>query len=450
MTRPELRLLRGGRAPLTVGVLGGGIAGLASAWHLLRAGCRPVVYEATPRLGGLGTYFEHAGYTLDRFYHVILDGDAELCALLDDLGLRDAVRWSETGMGFHVGGRLYAFNTPLDLLRFRALPLHDRVRTGLGALWLTRRRRHALGLDRVPARDWLRRVFGRRVYARIWDPLLRAKFGDRRDQVPAYWVWNTLNREKNGTQEVKGYPRCGYRGVAEALARAVVAGGGEVRLEHPVRGLAAHPAGMRVTTARGTDALDAVVSTLPLPLLRQVVEPSLRAHVPRPDLAYQGVVNAVVVSRRRLSPFYWTAVVDPAFPFQGVVETTHVIPPEWIGGRHLVHLMNYCDAAGPLYARDDARVARDAAEGLARHYPGFGAADVEATYVFRAPHVEPVWTLGYLDRRPAPRVGDTRLWVCTTAQAYPRVTAWNTSVGLARETVASLTAALRHTAAQAA
>ena len=59
-------------------------------------------------------------------------------------------------------------------------------------------------------------------------------------------------------------------------------------------------------------------------------------------------------------------------------------------------------------------------------------------YVFRAPYVEPVWSVGYLKKRPAPRVGDTRVYISTTAQAYPRVTAGNTSVGLARETVAAL------------
>jgi hypothetical protein len=67
---------------------------------------------------------------------------------------------------------------------------------------------------------------------------------------------------------------------------------------------------------------------------------------------------------------------------------------------------------------------------------------VEAVYVFRAPYVEPAWTLGWLKRRPAPRVGTSRLYICTTAQAYPRVTAWNTSVGLARETVTALHADL--------
>ncbi|MBI3636559.1 MAG: FAD-dependent oxidoreductase [Candidatus Rokubacteria bacterium] len=376
---------------------------------------------------------------LDRFYHVILDSDADLCGLIGELGLADRLVWKETGMGFLVDGKLYGFNTPADLLRFGALSLVDRVRTGMGALYITKLKRQALDLDDVRACDWLPKLFGPRVFARIWEPLLRAKFGELRTGVPAYWVWNTLNREKNGGQEVKGYLRGGYRFLADELARVIVARGGEVRLQQPVAGVEADGTGAVVETARGRERFDAVVSTLPLPVLRKVARGALAGAVPLPDLKYQGVVNAIVLSRRRLERFYWTAVVDQSFPFQGVVETTHVIPTEWTGGRHLYYLMNYCGADTEIYARPDDLVKRQAVEGLMRLYPGFAREDVETVYVFRAPHVEPAWTLGYLKRRPATRVPGTPLYVCTTAQAYPRVTAWNTSVALARETAAALT-----------
>jgi protoporphyrinogen oxidase len=421
-----------------IGILGGGIGGLASAHYLLERGYTPVVIEGSDRLGGLGTHFEHRETTLDRYYHVILDSDAELCGLLADLGIADRLIWRETGMGFHLGGKLYGFNSALDLLRFRALSFPDRIRTGLGAAYITKIKRKGLDLDDVQAGEWLRRIFGRSVFERIWLPLLRAKFGDHVDTVPAYWVWNTLNREKNGDQEVKGYLKGGYRGLAETLRDTIVARGGEVRLESPVEAVESNGNAVHVDVAGREERFDAVVSTFPLPLLKRVARGALATSVPIPDLEYQGCVNAVVVSRQRLERFYWTIVVDPKFPFQGVVETTHVIPPEWIGGRHLVYTMNYCDADSEPYRRSDELVKRQALEGLAAIYPKFRADSVEDVYVFRAPYVEPVWSVGYLRKRPAPRIADSRVYVSTTAQAYPRVTAWNTSVGLARETVAAL------------
>jgi protoporphyrinogen oxidase len=428
-------------------VIGGGIGGLATAYFLTRQGLRPVVLEASDRLGGLATHFEHEGVTLDRWYHVMLDSDADLCGLLAELELTEHITWAETGMGFYLGGRLYAFNTPLDVLRFRALSLIDRLRTGLGALYITRAVRDGLPLDDVPVADWLRRIFGARVFDKIWGPLLRAKFGERFTTVPAYWVWNTLTREKNGSQEVKGYLRGGYALLSAALRDAIVRGGGEVRLQSPITGVDADQDGVWIESAGGRTHYSAAVSTLPMPLLAKVARGAVASTIPLSDLSYQGVVNAVVVSRRRLENFYWTIVVDPRFAFQGVVETTHVIPPAWVGGRHLIYVMNYCDAGSEIYARSDELVKRQAVDGLCALYPGFTPADVEAVYVFRAPHVEPAWTVGYLRERPAPRVGDSRLYLCTTAQAYPRVTAWNTSVALARETATALSADLSNSGA---
>jgi protoporphyrinogen oxidase len=425
--------------PLRVGIIGGGIAGLAAGHFLARAGHVPVVLESSAQLGGLGTHFEHRGVSIEQFYHVILDTDADLRTLLDDLGLTDRLVFQKTGMGFLVDGVLYGFNTPLDLLRFRALPLRDRLRTAMGALYITRLKRQALDLDDVPARDWLVRVFGPRVVERIWDPLLRAKFGELRHGIPAYWVWNTLTREKNGSQEVKGYVRGGYRVISDALHKEIVASGGEVRTHSPVSGIDAHPGTVRVAAGGTTEAFDAVISTVPLPLLARMLGEPFRELVRLPQLQYQGVVNVVVVSRARLERFCWTAVVDPTFAFQGVVETTNVIPLDSTGGRHLIYLMNYCSPDSEMYQRADDLLKRQAVEGLAALYPAFDPAAVEAVYVFRAPHVEPAWTVGYLRRRPPIRVGSTRLYLCTTAHAYPKVTAWNTSVGLARDTVRTLT-----------
>lgn len=416
-----------------VAVLGGGIGGLASAHYLLNAGFVPIVLEASDRLGGLGTWFDHRGVHLDRWYHVILDSDAELRGLLAELGIEERLVWRETGMGFRLGGKLYGFNSPLDLLRFGALSFPDRLRTGLGAAYITKVKKHGLDLDSVYACEWLRRIFGPRIYTRIWEPLLRAKFGDRLDTVPAYWVWNTLNREKNGEQEVKGYLRGGYEGLTDALRDAIVARGGEVRLASPVAALAPNGVAVHADVDGRDEAFDAVVSTLPMPRLRDVAKGTLARELPLGDLHYQGCVNAVVVSRKRLERFYWTIVVDPAFPFQGIVETTHVIPSEWIGGRHLIYCLNYCAPGSEPYERSDEVVKRQALDGLAALYPEFRASDVEDVHVFRAPHVEPVWTVGYLGRRPAPRLGASRIYLSTTAQAYPRVTAWNTSISLARD-----------------
>ena len=417
-----------------VAIAGGGIAGLASAHLLLRAGCIPVIFEAANQLGGLGTYFEHAGFSFERFYHVILDSDADLLALIDELALAGEMIFRESRMGFHIGGRQYPLNSAGDLLRFGAISPAGRLRVGLAGLALRASGKENRALDDITARQWLLRLFGAAATDRIWVPLLRAKFGDAWDQVPAYWMWSRLTREKGTAREVKGMLRGGYRRLAETLRDSILGRGGQVRLNCPVAAIGQDAGRMWVEHAGGREEFDAVICTLPLPVLAKLARAELAGRTPLPDLRYQGVVNVVVISREQLQPYYWTAVVDPAFPFHGVVETTNLMPLEWTGGRHLIYLMNYC-AGDP---RTDDELRRQALAGLGALYPSFRAADVEAAYVFRAPFVEPLWTVGYLARKPVARVGDTGLYLCTTAQSYPRVNSWNTSVGLARQTISAL------------
>ncbi|HWL95051.1 MAG TPA: FAD-dependent oxidoreductase [Phycisphaerae bacterium] len=423
---------------MNVAVLGGGIAGLTAAYRLAKRGESVTLFEASDRLGGLGTWFEHDGDRLDKFYHVILDSDQHLLGLIEALGLTGRLAWSKTTMGFIVDGEHYAFNTPLDLLRFGALSIVDRIRTGLAALYITKLKKQGEPLDNVPACDWLRKLFGPRVYRAIWEPLLTAKFGDERHRVPAYWIWNTLNREKNGSEEIKAAMRGGLAVLTDALADAIRSMGCEIRTNCKVNCLWETPDAAWVAGGPGEQGFDAIISTLPLPLLRRLADVSLAPRVPMPELAYQGVVNVLLVLKEGLDRHYWTAVVDSGFSFQGVVETTHVIRPEWIGGRHLVYAMNYCAASSPQYKVDDDIAIEQAIDGLRRLYTGFRRETVDAAYVFRAPHVEPVWTRGYLQQRPAPRIEDTRLFLATTAQAYPMVTSWNTSVKLADDAVDAL------------
>ncbi len=423
---------------MNVAILGGGISGLASAYRLARAGASVTLYEASDSLGGLGAWFEHDGHNLDRYYHVLLDSDTHLLGMLEELGISDCLGWSQTTMGFFVRGKPYPFNTALDLLRFKPLSFIDRVRTGMAALYITKFKKNGIPLDDEPAHEWLIRLFGRRVYANIWEPLLNAKFGDLRDRVPAYWIWNTLNREKNGSQEVKAYPRGGYAVIANRLVDAIEAAGGDIHLNTKVSAVEDLGDRVRLMLPSGPKEFDALVSTVPLPLLRKLSSGSLASRVPLPDLAYQGVVNVLLLQKERLERHYWTAVVDSDFPFQGVVETTHVIRPEWIGDRHLLYVMNYCSSDSAQYNTKDDMLIDQAIKGLGRLYPKFDRTGIETAYVFRAPHVEPVWTRGYLRQRPKSRIDGSRIYLATTAQAYPMVTSWNTSVKLAEDAVKAI------------
>ncbi|MFE2755132.1 FAD-dependent oxidoreductase [Actinosynnema sp. NPDC059335] len=420
-------------------VVGGGICGLATAHRLVRLGARVTLLEGGDRLGGLGTFFGWRDRWVERFYHCVMPTDEHLLDLLDELGLRDSVTWRPTRMGMVVDGRGYPFTTALDLLRFTPLGLPDRVRFGLVSV-LLRRLGKGRDLDGTRTEDWLRGLYGDRVWDLLLAPLFGAKFGTRFGDVPALYLWQRLGRE--GAASVRGYPRGGYRAIIEALHAAIEDGGGVVRLGAPVRRIAVTDGGARLVLGDGeTVAADRVVSTLPLPQLRALADDDLAPRLPDVRLPYQGVVNVLFFLRRPLSGHYWTPVVRSGTEFDGLIQMTPLAGVEPYDGRHLVYAMRYTDRESPLFREDDAAVAaRWTAQLLALH-PDVHPDDVEDVRVFKAPFVEPVYPLGYLARRPPVVVAGTPLLLATTAHVYPDVTSWNSSVGLARRVAATLAGA---------
>jgi protoporphyrinogen oxidase len=424
---------------MRVAIVGGGLAGLASAHYVLKAGLSPVLFEASGAIGGSASPLLHEGVRLDRFPELVQDNDTALIGLMAEHEALGRLAWHGARTSYLIDGRQHSLDSPMDLLRFRALPLRDRIRTGLAFLGLTRLQQLGLHLDRVPARDWLVRGFGERAFARVWDPYLRAKFGDGADEIPAYWVFERIHREKNGRRDVKGCLRGGFGWLVEEMRTSIEKRGGEIRLGSPVRALETRGAEVVVEGDGGSESFDAAISTLRLPELAKLARGRLAALVPDPGLAYQSLVSAVVVSREPLQSAYWTVVGDSDFWFQGICERTRVAPPEWTGGRHVTHLTRWCSHASPDYRTSDDEVRERALSALAAYFPTFDPGCVEAIHVFRAPDVQPIWPLRYLERRPGARVGDTRVYLACGERAYPRIlTSWNTSVTLAREAASAL------------
>jgi formate dehydrogenase major subunit len=130
------------RAPPTgksVGIVGGGPAGLAAAWFLARKGHRPVIYESMEKAGGMLRYgipaYRLPGEVIDREIDYILRAGAELRTgvrvgkdiSLDELrALHDAVflaagAWAAKPMGVKGDGETEGIVPGIDFLRERSV-----------------------------------------------------------------------------------------------------------------------------------------------------------------------------------------------------------------------------------------------------------------------------------------------------------------------------------------
>lgn len=117
-------------------ILGGGIAGIAAAVHLLKRGIKPTLIERRPFLGGRAFSFvdRTSGEEIDNGQHVILGVCHQFLDLLEDLGTRDQldlrpaldVPVSMNGITSNLRASSI-FGNAAALLNYRHLPLTDRM-----------------------------------------------------------------------------------------------------------------------------------------------------------------------------------------------------------------------------------------------------------------------------------------------------------------------------------
>ncbi len=419
-------------------IIGAGFCGLAAAYELGKQGIRTTVLERDAEIGGLAGSFEVNGVQLEKFYHHWFTNDEYVMRLIEELGKQDQVLVRPTRTGMYYASNLFKLSTPLDLLRFSPLPFLDRIRLGLLAL-RARRVKDWRSLEDRTAADWLREMGGERVYEIVWEPLLRGKFGEVAEEVSAVWFWNKLklrggSRGKGGEEQL-AYYRGGFAALAEAMAEAIRAQGGEIITNVPVSQLQVDSG--RVTgIIAGNDVIlaDAVIATPALPIIADLVEP----HVPEEYAAqlrgirYLANICVVLELDCSLSDTYWLNVNDPGFPFIGVIEHTNFEPPATYDGRHIVYLSKYLPESDALYQMADEEVVDFTLEHLARMFPELKRKWVLGAHVWRARHSQPIVERRYSQLIPHNQTPIDGLYLATMAQIYPEDRGTNYAIGQGR------------------
>jgi protoporphyrinogen oxidase len=406
-----------------VGILGGGITGLVSAYYLLRAGVKVTVLESGSQVGGLATYFDFGPFSWDRFYHCILTSDEALLRLIDDLGLSSELRWTETKTGFFVDGHLHSMSSALEFLRFPPLTLWQKLRLGLGILYAARIK-DGRALEQRLAAEWLTRIFGKVNYRKMWGPLLKCKLGGCREETSAAFIWTYIaryysTREKSGSQKERlGYVSGGYRTVFMRLIEAITQMGGKIVTDAPVRRLAGNSgSGIEATTPKGSFEFDRVIATIPNRPLAEIA-PQLDPEYIRKlrEVKYLGVVCFVLVLKRKLTPFYVLNLADEDLPFTGVIEMTNLISTQETAGYHLVYVPKYTVPGDPLFDASEDDLWEHFQPALQRVVPQLQESDIEAKFLFRERLVQPVPVLQYSDIVPDMRTNIEGLYLANTTQ----------------------------------
>jgi protoporphyrinogen oxidase len=421
---------------MKVAVVGGGVAGLAAAYRLLQKGHQVSLFEAGPSLGGLVRTFEVGGGRIESFYHHLFASDTTIIRLINDLGLGDRLVWRDSKVGFFQDGRIYDFVTPLDLLRFRPLPLLDRVRLGLMGLRLRREERWDQFED-VTAHDWIVKNVSPRVFDVVWGPLLRGKFGEAGDEVSMAWLWSKIHlrfasRRSGPMQKEQLAYLLGSFGVyVDELGRRLREAGAEVRVGTPVQEVIVEGGRARGLLLAGgervpADAVIAAMASHVFERLAPALPDDYRSKLT--SVRWQWALCMVLALRESFSPIYWLNIAESGMPFLAVVEHTNFMGPEHYGGQHVLYISNYLRPDHPYFDLSEEQLWQVFLPALQRINPRFSDDWVKERWLFKGPHAQPIVTTGYRRLIPEHRTPIPGLYLATMNQIYPEDRGQNYSI----------------------
>jgi protoporphyrinogen oxidase len=386
-----------------IGVVGGGIAGLAAAYRLQRHDYDVQVFEASDTVGGLAATYETAGDPIERFYHHLSKSEETIVDLAEDLGLGAALEWRVGKNAYYVDGVVHPLDTWSQILAYPHLSVYDKFRLGMLVLGVDVHGIPSRGtyddfrdFDDVPIENFIREHTTAGVLEYFFEPLLEAKFGERWREVSAAWLLARVRfRGERDLRrgEILGYLEGGFGTLLDALLDAVgrenVTTGARVA-DLAIRDGAVDGLTVEVEGDTRTKAVDGVVvATMP------TVLEDLTGYTCEID--FQGTVCSVIAMDEPLTDTYWLNVAEDA-PFGALIEHTNFVPPARYGGEHLLYAVRYVqDASDPLWQLDDAGVEDAWLEGIANLFPDFDRETVSWIETARTPRTAPVYEQGYLD-----------------------------------------------------
>ncbi|MCA9536218.1 MAG: FAD-dependent oxidoreductase [Myxococcales bacterium] len=385
-------------------VVGGGLAGLASAVWLAEAGHRVTLLERRGALGGRTIAIPQAEVDdiPDNGQHVFASGYQHLFRYLESVGTREHVRFPGT-MTFRMPGGAWQQQSVKGLAALRpalgdlpGVTGLDRARTAVAQARLIRQSlRQPADLDEITADEWFRRI-GMPASARKaqWDGIVIGLTGDKPDissaKVPADLLATGIRRAIATRTPVSiGYPTVDLdtlfiRGAEKVFAERGVT----VRTSATVRCVDVQDGHLQGVTLVSGESLraDAVICAVPVWKVRGLLD-----QVPGHEVIYRAcehltpvpIVSVNLYLDRSIEMADWGEIL---YGGEGVLE--QVWDRQRMHGRDPVKTWFYSttvSAAYELVRCSNAEILEQQLGMLRRYYPAARDAQVVHSHIVRMP-----------------------------------------------------------------
>ena len=255
--------------PIKVGIIGGGLAGLAAGCALSDAGFKITLFERRPYVGGRASSYEHPGTSevVDNCQHVLLGCCTNLIHFYDQVGVSDKIHWYDELIFIEPGGRASRikstflpapFHNLPSFFRASSLALADKLAIAR-ALTAMMRMSEVSDDPNENFLQWLRRKNQTEpAIQRFWKVVLVSALNEDLDRISVRYATQVFRESflKSAAAGKMGVPRVPLSDLYGAAAEYIRKKGGDVLLRCSANTISPGPDGLKISSSAGERQFD--------------------------------------------------------------------------------------------------------------------------------------------------------------------------------------------------
>jgi len=406
-----------------IGIIGGGFAGLGTAYYLKKylgdfKENEVTILEYGDSLGGLasGIKTKEWEWPVDRFIHHWFTNDKYALGIAKEIGMEDKLIIKDTKSYCYYKGKFAELDSPVSLIKFPFIPLFDRIRTGI-TMGILKIDNNYARYENETSFSFIRRMMGEKSFKVIWEPLFLGKFGDYADKVNAAWFWARVNPRTKDLAYIEG----GFQGFANKIGEVIEEAGGNIQLNVRISKIEKKKDKFQVSLGKKKLEFDHLVLAVPLPVALQLYNfPKEYKEKISPLKSIGAQYFVLELEKPFLSEdIYWLNVNEKDFPFMMVAEHTNFIDKKHYDNKHIVWVGKYLDYDHPLWKLPEKELLEEIIPYLKKINPKFEKSWIKRSFFSRAKNCQPILPLGYSKKIPGIKTPVENLYIANMNHVYP-------------------------------
>lgn len=411
-------------------IIGGGYTGLVAARSLAIKGFSVALVEKSSQAGGLAVSRSFGGGMLEDAYHHIFRTDTDIIELIKELNLEEKLTWQKSRTSLYFDSKLWAFAGAKDLLKFGPISPISRLRTGIGALYLSTVP-FSQKLDEISAIRYMTKLMGRQSVEAIWKPLLKGKFHEHWEEVSMAWLWARISvrsrsKKKYELTERLGYFPDSFQILTSSLVDDCKSLGVDLYLgrtpsEIELDSESEKRFSLYLSGGEGLKCRSLLLTTpskvTSLLTQKLPIENEYRKNLE--NIEYLGARVIKFATSQNLSNYYWHNINDLSLPFLVLINHTKLASTDNFNGKHIFYLAAYLPHDSSDFLETDAALVEKWFRGVKTIFPIFDKSKVTEVHVSTFSNAQHIVKKNYGKRIPNhnPLGG---LFVYNFAQIFPQ------------------------------